>query len=64
MKYYEWELHYLNKKIKQCQTRIDKAKESGNSYRIIMAEREMEALNIIYNIVKDESDHLKRSLAR
>ena len=61
MRYYEWELNYLDKKIKDAKKKVDKAKESFNSYRIMLAQRELEALRTIRHIVAFEAFHLEET---
>ena len=64
MRYYEWELNYLDKKIKDAKKKVDKAKESSNSYRIILAQRELDALKTIKKIVGFEAFHLEETFKK
>lgn len=58
MNYYEWELSYIDKKIKECDKRKARAKDT---FKILYIEREKQALETIYFIVKNESDHLNNA---
>lgn len=61
MKYYEWELDYIIKKIKECDKRKLRAK---SDFKIMQIEREMQALETIYFIVKGEQEHLEKTFKR
>ncbi len=53
-----------NRARNQAQKIVDKACESGNSSRIQKAVREKQTLHTIYNIVKDEIEHLTGAMKR
>lgn len=61
MKYYELELGYIIKKIKECNKRKLRSK---NILKTMKIEREVQALETIYFIVKSEQEHLEKTFKR
>lgn len=62
MRYYEWELYYLDKLINAKRKAISKHDEAKSRFTHMRMERELEALQRILKVVSAEAKHLEDRL--